>query len=68
MLLAGIAVDCAAEPVSEETELLAEIARDIADLARQEKALYAEIKALSDAERKAKEDMVCTCHCSINIQ
>ena len=61
MLLAGAIAQNAAGAVSEEIELLAEMARDIADLARQEKALYKEIRALSAVKREA--DKVCTCHC-----
>lgn len=58
MFLAGLVLQCAAESVGEETELLAEMARDIADLVRQEKELYAEIKALSAAERKTDKHKV----------
>lgn len=44
-----------AEHLNEETELLTEIARDIADLARQEKRLYDQIKALSAAEKEPRD-------------
>ncbi len=59
MFLAGVCRQSAAEPFHGESELLAEMANDIAVLARQEKALMDEIKALSAATSEVDADKVC---------
>ena len=59
MYLAGVCRQSAAEPFNGESELLAEMANDIAVLARQEKALMDEIKALSAATSEVDANEVC---------
>ena len=48
----------AADHADEDSELLSEIVQDLQDLARQEKILYKEIKAISAASKAAAKSQV----------